>query len=205
MSAPSLAPSIRSASPAAVVVVAWFAGALAAGALGVFRTGPGGLPVALGIAAALPPLAALTLAAGSPWFRAWVGHLDLRFLTLLQTGRTVGLAFLALAAVDALPAGFAVPAGMGDVAIALTAPFVAAFVVGRSTRWYLAWTALGVADLVSALTLGVLYSSTPARVLHGAVSTDLVASLPLSLVPTFGVPLALVAHILAVVNIRYPR
>jgi hypothetical protein len=40
---------------------------------------------------------------------------------LLQTGRVVGLAFLALAAVDALPAGFAMPAGIGDVAIGLTA------------------------------------------------------------------------------------
>ena len=191
MSAPALARSTRPLSPAALITTGWFAVALAAGALGVFGTNPGGVPVALGLAATAPPLAAIALVRRSPRFRAWAGTLDLRFLTLLQTGRTVGLAFLALAAVHALPAGFAVPAGIGDVTIALTAPFVAVFVVGRAERGYLTWTALGIADLIIAVTLGVLYSSGPAGVLRETVGTNLLASLPMSLVPTFGVPLAL--------------
>nr|BFE78706.1 hypothetical protein GCM10020093_013070 [Planobispora longispora] len=192
-------------TPAAALSIAWFAAALGAGALGAFRTAPGAPPVAIGLAAGLPPLAALALALGSPRFRAWAGRLDLRFLTLLQTSRIAGLAFLALTAVHALPGGFAVPAGLGDVAIGLTAPLVALFVIGRSDRLYVAWTALGIADLVTAVTLGVLHSDSPAGVLYGDVGTDLMAALPMSLIPAFGVPFTLVAHILALVNLAERR
>jgi hypothetical protein len=193
-------------APRSVAVAAgaagWFVAALAAAALGAFHTGPGAPPVAIGLAAAVPPLAAVALALGSPRFRAWARRLDLRFLTLLQTWRTAGLAFLALAAVHALPAGFAVPAGLGDVAVGLTAPLVAMFVVGRSgRRLYLTWTALGIADLVTAVTLGVLYSNSPVGVLRADLGTDLMATLPMALVPAFGVPISLVAHVLALVNI----
>lgn len=121
----------------AAIAVAWFAAALIAGTLGVFHSPPGTPPVAVALAAGTPPLLAITLAAGSPRFRAWAGRLDLRFLTLLQTWRTAGLAFLALTAVHALPGGFAIPAGIGDVAVGLTAPLVATFVIGRSDRSYL--------------------------------------------------------------------
>ena len=167
---------------------------LGASALGVFHTTPGAPPVAIGLAAGAPPLAAITLALGSPRFRAWATSLDLRFLTLLQTWRVAGLAALALAAVHALPGGFAIPAGIGDVAIGLTAPLVASFVIGHSDRLFVTWTLLGIADLITAVTLGVLYSNSPAGVLHGDVGTDLMATLPMSLIPAFGVPITLVAH-----------
>ncbi|NJP34610.1 hypothetical protein [Micromonospora thermarum] len=149
----------------------------------------------------VPAMAVVVLALRSSRFRAWARGLDLRFLTLLQTWRVAGLAFLALAAVHALPAGFALPAGIGDVAIGLTAPLVAAFVIGRSRRLFVAWTALGIADLVAAVTLGVLYSDNPVGVLHGDVGTGIMASLPMSLVPAFGVPVTLVAHTLSLVNV----
>jgi hypothetical protein len=201
MSVLPLARSPRSLAPVATISAGWFAAALGAGAVGAFRTTPGAPPVAIGLAAAVPPLATITLAVGSPRFRAWARSLDLRFLTLLQTWRTAGLAFLALAAVHALPGGFATPAGIGDVAVGLTAPLVASFVVGRSDRLYLTWTALGIADLVAAVTLGVLYSNSPAGLLREEIDTDLMATLPMSLIPTFGVPLTLVAHILALINL----
>jgi hypothetical protein len=199
MTAPSFAPSPRSLTAALPAV--WFALALGAGALGAFRTVPGSPPVAIAIAASTPPLAVMALALGSPRLRAWAGRLDLRYLTLLQTWRTAGLAFLALAAVHALPAGFAIPAGIGDVAVGLTAPLVATLVAGRSSRLYVAWTALGIADLLTAVTLGILYSNTPAGVLHGDIGTDLMATLPMCLVPAFGVPLTLVLHVLSLVNL----
>ncbi|WP_119726855.1 hypothetical protein [Thermomonospora amylolytica] len=205
MSVPSLARSPRSLPPAAAVSVGWFAAALGAGALGAFQTAPGAPPVAIGLAAGAPPLAVLALAVGSPRFRAWAGRLDLRFLTLLQTWRTAGLAFLALTAVHALPGGFALPAGIGDVVVGLTAPLVALFVVGRSDRLYVAWTALGIVDLVVAVTLGVLYSNSPVGVLYGDVGTDLMATLPMSLIPTFGVPITLVVHMLSLINLAERR
>jgi hypothetical protein len=108
-------------------------------------------------------------------------------------------------AVHALPSGFATPAGMGDVAVGLTAPLVASFVIGRSDRLYAAWTALGIADLVAAVTLGVLYSNSPAGVLRGEVGTDLMAVLSMSLIPSFGVPITLVAHLLSLINLAGRR
>jgi hypothetical protein len=190
-----------SVAPAATVAVGWFAAALGAGALGAFRTAPGAPPLAIGLAAAAPPIAAIAFALRSPRFRAWAQGLDLRALTLLQTWRMGGLAFLALAAVHALPAGFAIPAGIGDVAIGLTAPLVASFVAGRSERLYLGWTALGIADLLVAVTLGVLYSPSPAGVLRTDVGTDLMATLPMILIPAFGVPISLVTHVLSLVSL----
>ncbi|MCZ7419487.1 hypothetical protein O7605_08130 [Verrucosispora sp. WMMA2121] len=187
--------------PPAIVAVGWFCVALAASALGAFRTPPGDPPVALALAAGVPPLTVLVLAVCSSRFRAWARSLELRFLTLLQTWRVAGLAFLALAAVDALPAGFALPAGLGDVAIGLTAPLVAAFVVDRANRVFVAWTALGIADLILAVTLGVLYSASPAGLLRADLDTGLMSTLPMSLVPAFGVPITLVAHLLSLIRL----
>jgi len=205
MSTPPLVQSTRSLAPAAAIAVGWFAAALGAAALGVFRSAPGAPPVAIGLAAGLPPIAAITLALRSPRFRAWAGSLDLRSLTLFQTSRVAGLAFLALTAVHALPAGFAVPAGIGDVTVGLTAPLVAAFVIGRSDRLFVAWTVFGIADLVTAVTLGVLYSNSPIGVLRGDLGTELMATLPMSLVPAFGVPITLVAHVLSLTNLAQRR
>jgi hypothetical protein len=201
MTVSPLVQSPRPLAPAATVAVGWFAAALGAGALGVFHPTRGAPPVAIGLAAGIPPIAAVTLALASPRFRAWAASLDLRFLTLLQTWRVAGLAFLALTAVHALPGGFAIPAGIGDVAIGLTAPLVASLVIGYSDRLFVAWTALGIADLIAAVTLGVLYSNSPAGVLRGDVGTDLMATLPMSLIPAFGVPITLVAHILSLINL----
>ncbi|GIJ07326.1 hypothetical protein ACFFMR_11610 [Micromonospora andamanensis] len=201
MTTPVLTRSPWALTPPALAAVGWFCAVLAASALGAFRTPPGDPPVALALAACVPPLTVLVLAVRSSRFRAWARRLDLRFLTLLQTWRVAGLAFLALLAVDALPAGFALPAGLGDVAVGLTAPLVAAFVVGRGRRLFVVWTALGIADLVLAVTLGVLYSTSPAGLLLTDVDTGLMSTLPMSLIPAFGVPITLVAHLLSLVNI----
>jgi hypothetical protein len=91
------------------------------------------------------------------------------------------------------------------VAIGLTALPVAALVIGRSDRLYVAWTALGIADLIAAVTLGVLYSNSPIGVLRGDIDTHLMATLPMSLIPAFGVPFTLVAHILSMVNLAGRR
>lgn len=185
--------SVRPLTPAVLVVAAWFGLVVAAGAAGVFVTPPGTPPVAIGLAAVVPPLVVIGLLAGSARFRSWVRDLDLRLLTLLQTWRVAGLAFLALYAVGELPAGFALPAGLGDVAVGLTAPLVAVYVVGGG-RWarrtYVGWTVFGIADLLLAVTLGVA----------GGSGVQSMASLPMSVVPTFGVPFTLALHAISLAN-----
>jgi hypothetical protein len=204
MATHSLSPLARSLKPAVGVSVAWCAAVLVAVFAGVFHT-PGDLPpVAMGLAVVTPPAIAIWAAFTSARFRVWARSLDLRFLTLLQAWRIAGLAFLALAATGSLPDGFAVPAGIGDVAVGVTAPLVALYVIGRGRlgqRVYLAWTVFGVLDLVNAVALGVLHSDSRIGLLATDVNTSLMEELPMVLIPAFGVPFTLVLHLIALVNL----
>ena len=200
------APS-RALPVALLFSIAWFALAALLGAAGAFTAAPGRPPVALGLAAGGPPIVAVALLLFSPRFREWAGSRDLRLLTELQAWRTVGLAFLAVAAVDALPGGFALPAGIGDLLVALTAPIVAVLIArgALSTSGYLWWTAFGVLDLFAAVTLGVLHSDSPLGLLRDSVDTTAATQLPLSLIPTFFVPFLLSVHAISVVAVMRRR
>ena len=179
--------------------IAWFVLMVVLGRAGTFASPAGTPPVAVGLAAALPPVGALALLGLSHRFRGWGRTRDLHLLTTLQAWRTGGLAFLALAAVGALPLEFALPAGLGDVLVGITAPIVATLLArgALGAPAYLAWTAFGVVDLVLAVTLGVLYSDRTADPIPGEVTTRLMSELPMSIVPTFFVPFLLTVHVLA--------
>lgn len=60
-----------------------------------------------------------------PTIRTCTRNLNFAMLALLHAWRTVGFTFLALWFYKILPAGFAAPAGFGDFAIAISAPFIA--------------------------------------------------------------------------------
>jgi hypothetical protein len=204
LAAHTLSPHARTLTPAVWFCAAWFVVVLVAAVVGVFHT-PGDLPpVAIGLAVVAPPAIAAWQALVSERFRAWARSLDLGFLTILQTWRIAGFTFLALAATRALPEGFAIPAGLGDVAVGLTAPVVALYVVGQGrTRKgiYVAWATFGILDLVNAVTLGMLHSDSRIGLLATDVSTDLMEEMPMVLIPAFGVPLTLVLHVIALVNL----
>ncbi len=184
--------------PLAIGLSIWFLAAVAAGLAGTFSRG--GPPVPLAAFAGVPVIAFLGALATSPSFRRGVRSLDLRVLTALQTTRVVGGVFVVLWALGKLPAGFALPAGVGDLFVGATAPFVARFVVPRlpaARSLYAAWTGFGILDLVVAVSSGVLHSATPVGLLAGPVTTALMGTLPLSIIPTFLVPLALMLHVAA--------
>jgi hypothetical protein len=174
----------------------WFfvtLGLVAGGAL-MTRGGP---PVALGVVMLLPMLAyRLDGRRGHPVFEG-IARLDLPTLAVLQTFRVVGVVFLVAWWRGALPGGFALPAGLGDVTVGITAPFVAAAVAARKTyarSLFVAWNVFGMADLVSAVTLGVAHSRGVLGFIHAPVSTNALAAYPFGLIPTFAVPLALILH-----------
>src|SRR5580658_6429259 len=74
-----------------------------------------------------------------------------------HTFRVEGVAFLILMALGHLPALFALPAGLGDIAAGLAAPLVAYRLArGAGRRVALWFNAFGMTDLISALTLGAL-------------------------------------------------
>ena len=197
----------RSSAPLVLVGVVWLVVAYLAGLAGAFAPSGTEPPVGIGLAVALPVVLVGVALLVSRRFRSWAESLDLALLTGLQAWRMGGFVFLVLYATGSLPGSFALPAGLGDLAVALSAPFVAGYLAshrGRSARrCYLGWTLFGIVDLLAAVTLGVLNAAGPSGILSdGVVTTDQVTHLPLSLIPTFGVPFLLVVHLLSLARLR---
>jgi hypothetical protein len=184
-----------------VVLAAWFLLALSGSLLGVFDS-ESRPPLLLGLTAVGPVVVFVTCYFASVGFREFIASLDLRILTAVHTLRVGGIVFVILYLQGALPGGFALPAGWGDFAVGITAPLVAWFWKRPfPTRTFLVWNVLGSLDLVLAMSLGVLSSATPVGVLAGDVTTRLMGEFPLSLFPTFIVPLLLIFHLISLARV----
>ncbi|HXF75344.1 MAG TPA: hypothetical protein VNN13_04565 [Methylomirabilota bacterium] len=86
-------------------------------------------------------------------------------MTCIQAWRFAGVGFLALYAQGILSGLFAWPAGLGDIAVALAAPWVALRITDNpafaSSRAYIVWNLFGVLDLLVAVGTGGLSASLP--------------------------------------------
>lgn len=160
-------------------------------------------PILIGVTVPLVVFVAAYLVSGA--FRALILAADLRLLTAIQAWRAGGLGFLALNAHGVLPGLFAWPAGLGDIAIGVTAPWVALALIHRPTfvtsRQFVVWNLLGILDLVVAVSAGALSSGFVAG-LVGEVTTAPMAQLPLVLIPAYLVPLFIVLHLAALFQAR---
>jgi hypothetical protein len=111
-----------------------------------------------------------------------------------------GTAFLLIMFLGHLPALFAMPAGLGDIAAGIAAPLVARRLAqGTGRRAALWFNAFGMTDLVNALTLGAL---TGFALINVTPSGAPISELPLALIPTAAVPLLLTLHIMSVSALR---
>ena len=122
-------------------------------------------------------------------------------LMLPHVPRVGGLAFLLLMVLGQMPALFALPAGLGDIAVGLTAVFAARRLsYDQDARSALRFNLSGILDLVLALALGAI----TAFQLLDAPHNNAIAQLPSALVPTVAVPLLLVLHILSIRRLPDP-
>ncbi|MFK2929222.1 hypothetical protein ISP14_00320 [Dyella agri] len=141
----------------------------------------------------------------TPSFRAFVLSLDLRLITGMQAWRWAGLGFLSLYAHGVLPAMFALPAGLGDMAVGFAAPWMILALVRRpefaASRAFVRWNVLGMLDLAVAVALGTLSASLSTGA-PGEITTAPMATLPLLVVPVFLVPLFLMLHTAALMQSR---
>jgi hypothetical protein len=145
------------------------------------------------LAATRIPVVARVLAAPGTAARLAVPH----------TLRVVGVTFLLVMAQGRLPAVFALPAGLGDIAAGLAAPFVARGLAQGGGRSRAVWFNLfGILDLVVALTVGFLAGLGPWQPLAVTPSTEPLSLLPLALVPTTAVPLSLALHLVSLRRLR---
>jgi hypothetical protein len=180
-----------------LIGLGWLLVATVASMAGVMRTlRPTTLPLlVLGLTAAVLGAAWLV-----PGFRAWLIAIDVRWLVALHLTRFVGAYFLYLYAHGELPYAFAVPGGWGDIAVATLAAALLTWGSPRDARRrpaYIAWNVLGLADIVFVVaTAGQLAITAPG-------SMAALQRLPLSLLPTFLVPLIIASHV--VLGVRLAR
>jgi hypothetical protein len=119
-------------------------------------------------------------------------------LILLNLWRLVGVVFLVLMANGQMPALWALPAGIGDVIVGATAPWIARQVgTPRGKRRAIIFNLFGMADLVVAVGLGIMTSPGPAQLFQTTPTSELATQFPLALVPTFLVPLAFALHVVS--------
>jgi hypothetical protein len=185
------------------IIAAWFVFSLVASTLHLYTNAPNQPPLPMGLAAVTPIVIFLAWFFSSAEFRQFALSLSPRTLTVVQSWRIEGFTFLALAAYGILPGLFALPAGWGDIAIGVTAPFVAlGLAVPGHRKSFIFWQILGITDLVTAVSLGTLASVLNP---HG-IGAGAMTELPMSLIPTFEVPLFLILHIICIAQaIRWPE
>ena len=188
-----------------VGLLAWLAVDVALGAIGAFaaaadRPLPG---IAAGIV--VPFLGGLWLLGRPGRVSRLVASAPLSSLIGVQVYRIAGAVFLLAWAEGRMPAAFALPAALGDLAVGLSAPPVAALVDRRSRRSRpiaVAWNIVGLADLVMAVTLGALTSPTPFQPIAVGHPNELISRLPFVLIPVFAVPLSLLLHVATLRRLR---
>ena len=169
---------------------AWLAAALVVGFLGLLANAK---PPAPQILIAVLTVGLLILVSTVPHLKQWAATVPVRLLVVIHLTRFVGIYFLILAARGELARSFAISAGWGDIAVAVTA-LVLLFVVrpdtGKGRKLYLAWNVLGMVDILlvvaNAARTGFADPASMKAMLH----------LPLSLLPTFLVPIIIVSHVI---------
>jgi hypothetical protein len=179
------------AGAATVLLGGWLAASAVIADHGWYQTLPW-FPVAiagyLGLLLALSRIPVVARALAAP---GMVSRLELP-----HAPRVAGVAFLLYLALGHLPALFALPAGLGDIATGIAAPLVAHRLAhGTGRRAALWFNAFGMTDLVVGLALGAL---TGFQLLNVTPSSAAITELPLALIPTATVPVFFVLHITAV-------
>jgi len=182
----------------------WFVAAFVGGIMNVFYQ-PGVPPVTVALFL-LVPITGFTLAyVFSNQVRHVIDQIPLWLITIAHVWRFVGLGFVIGAVMHVLPKQFGYPEGWGDVAAALFClPLAFAIRKGGHSpglrRAFIAWNIFGLIDLLSAISLGILYSPSSFGVLRTDISTGLMTQFPVSLIPTFFLPLFILFHMLALIR-----
>lgn len=193
---------------AAIFATIWFAIIWSIADMGAFQDAPGQPPWSV-LVATLTPVALFTgLYRWVASFRQFVLAADLRFVTLVQVSRVIGFVFLGLYGYGLLPGVFAWPAGLGDVLVGIAAAFTAYALIVRpafaTSRRFTAFHVLGLFDFVVAFATATLGAGVFPGIV-GAVTSAPVGTLPLVLLPAFLVPIYIMLHLTALLQVRELR
>jgi hypothetical protein len=151
------------------------------------------------VAATLWTLTALVLLAC--WkiasIRGWALDINLRWLVLFHVTRLfAGAYFLVLCQRGQLPCGFARTAGWGDIIVSVLALAVVGAVRTEFAKpLLLTWNTLGLIDIIFVVFSALRFGLQDWQSMHA------LRGLPLSLLPTFLVPLIITSHVLIFVRL----
>ena len=190
---------------AAAGVVAWGALVLVLAHEGVFATSSDTTVPFIAFGIVIPIVTGVALLRIEAVRRA-LERIPLQWLVGVQLYRVLGGLFLIAYAQDRMPGEFALPAGVGDILVGLTAVVVAALVAThgaeRMRSAVLGWCALGIADLVVAVGTGFLSSPGVLQQLALDDPNSAISRYPFVLVPTFLVPISIVLHVYVIHRLR---
>ena len=193
----------RTVQAAAAVLSGWFVLAVALALAGVYSGATSRIPtIQFGIA--IPILIGCLLIWRWPSVSRLIDAVPRQWVIAIQFYRVEGVTFLVLYAAHLLPGVFALPAGLGDVAVGLLAAAIGIGATGGrqlNPRTVLRWNLLGIADLIVALTTGFLTAPSAFQMFAFDHPNELISLFPLVLIPTFLVPLAILLHIISLIQL----
>ena len=184
-------------------LIAWYAIVIVLGRAGFFGARPLFAPNL--IFAFIVLFFAMKKILSIPSLQEAFGRVPLHWVFMVQTFRVMGVGFLSLYVMKVLPGEFAIPTGVGDVFIGVSAPLLAYLYVRRASyarKLAIFWNYLGIADLAMAISLGILTYSKPFQVIPTEIPNDPIALYPLVIIPVFAVPLSLFLHLFSLKVLR---
>src|SRR6267143_467423 len=170
-----------------LILAAWICLATGTGLAGWLESA--NAPVVAGILWLLTVLALLACWK-VPTLRRWALKVELRWLVLLHLTRFVGFYFFLLCSRGELPFAFAAPAGSGDIIVAVFATLLLVLSCARNWSILIIWHTIGLTDILFVVMLALRLG------LENRQSMHALREFPLSLLPTFLVPLIIVSHVL---------
>jgi hypothetical protein len=195
---------LRAVTVSAAILLGWLAVAFGLSAAGFYHVTANGIPT-IQYGVVLPILVGVFLIFRSKLAWRILDAVPQPWLVGVQLYRALGVVFLILYAAGQLPGLFALPAGIGDVAVGLSAPFVA-LAYARNPRAAAgrvrSWNLLGILDLVIAVTTGFLTAPSLITPIEVHPSSELMTMLPMVMIPVYLVPLSIVLHIASLVKLH---
>ena len=123
-----------------------------------------------------------------PTVKRWSMIVELRWLVLPHLTRFIGFYFFLLSSRGELPFAFAGPAGWGDIIVAALAVLLLGLSDARSWRMLIIWNTIGLTDILFVVMMALRLGLEDWRSMHA------LREFPLSLLPTFLVPLIITSH-----------
>jgi hypothetical protein len=187
------------------LLFAWLALTLFLGASGLFQSAVSQPFPFISLAIVLPVLLGALWIRGSRQVQKIIEAVPQSWLVGIQFYRVVGVIFLLFYTAGQLPAVFALPAGVGDVLVGITA-LVVAFLTARhhsrSDQLIALWNCLGIADLVIAVATGFLSAPSRFQIFSLAAPNTLIGTFPLVMIPIYAVPLSVILHLASLSKLR---